>query len=236
MWPLIPIRNRLADELNLSGGINALLEWDSTLFDAMQLPDGVDRNLVINRILMEHGERALLHPSPEYMKKAMEVWSAIRMPVWVKLIDTTTYDYNPIHNYDRKEEYTDTRNVTRNRDMSGQYKDSSTTEDIQNTSNDTETVHEVSAENSSGWQPESKDTGEQIMTVSTDTEVSQNGNTSSNEQEHEGETFTHTAHLFGNIGVTTTQQMIREQRDIVNYSIIQQISNDWRDEFCLLVW
>ena len=40
----------------------------------------------------------------------------------------------------------------------------------------------------------------------------------------------------GNIGVTTTQQMIREERDISEFNIYGYIADRFKSEFCLLVY
>ena len=40
----------------------------------------------------------------------------------------------------------------------------------------------------------------------------------------------------GNIGLTSTQSLIAEQRDIVRFSIIEEIAKDFRNYYCLMVW
>ena len=54
----------------------------------------------------------------------------------------------------------------------------------------------------------------------------------------ESETVGETLHTrrTGNIGVTTTQQMIREERDIDTFSTIEYITNSFKKRFCLLVY
>lgn len=47
---------------------------------------------------------------------------------------------------------------------------------------------------------------------------------------------THSAHLYGNIGVTTTMQMIKEQREVVDFNIYQRIVNDFKKRFCILIY
>ena len=246
----------MSDQLNLSGNIVALLEWDNTLWDTIVLPDGVDKGLVTDNILLKAGHRPLLHPSPRYMKWAHGVWSKRMLPIWVKLIATTEYDYNPIHNYDRKEEYTDVRNIGRKTGVETGYeeaitgKDSNEREEFTNTHNNrtdnTEIIHEVSAENTATYQPDAKDTTDGSIRDNggSDSNITDNGTTSSNTTgtstqvgaETTQDNFTHTAHLYGNIGVQTTQSMIEEERAVVRYSIIEEITNSWIEEFCLYVW
>lgn len=40
----------------------------------------------------------------------------------------------------------------------------------------------------------------------------------------------------GNIGVTTTQQMIKEEVDVANINIYQIIINDFKQRFCIMVY
>lgn len=40
----------------------------------------------------------------------------------------------------------------------------------------------------------------------------------------------------GNIGVTSTQQLIKEEREVAMYNIYDAISNDFRQRFCLQVY
>ena len=46
----------------------------------------------------------------------------------------------------------------------------------------------------------------------------------------------HTLHAHGNIGVTTTQKLIREQRDIDLFNLYDIIIEDFKMRFCILVY
>ena len=46
----------------------------------------------------------------------------------------------------------------------------------------------------------------------------------------------HELHAHGNIGVTTTQQLIREQRDIEQFNMYDIIIEDFKMRFCILVY
>ena len=50
------------------------------------------------------------------------------------------------------------------------------------------------------------------------------------------ETITRTVRAFGNIGVTTSQQMIESQRNIVKFCLSDIIISDFIRRFCILVW
>lgn len=67
-------------------------------------------------------------------------------------------------------------------------------------------------------------------TVKSDTEdeASSSGSASS-ESSHKG-------HMYGNIGVTTSAQMIQGVRDISEWNIYQYIAESFRRRFCIELW
>lgn len=50
------------------------------------------------------------------------------------------------------------------------------------------------------------------------------------------ESIERTGRAYGNIGVTTTQQMIEAQREVVLFNMIDTIVNDFKKRFCLMVY
>ena len=46
----------------------------------------------------------------------------------------------------------------------------------------------------------------------------------------------YTNHAHGNIGVTTTQKLIREQREISEFNVYSKIIDDFKNRFCIIVW
>ena len=46
----------------------------------------------------------------------------------------------------------------------------------------------------------------------------------------------HVGRLRGNIGVTTTQHMIMEERDVARFDVYAYIADDFCREFCIMVY
>lgn len=72
-------------------------------------------------------------------------------------------------------------------------------------------------------------------TQTTTTHTGEN-RTSRAETETGTDTTERTAHISGNIGVTTSQQMIEQERAIVNYIFLDVYLSAWIVEFCAGVW
>lgn len=66
------------------------------------------------------------------------------------------------------------------------------------------------------------------------------GNTASSSEQNTASTNTeqnkHTAHLYGNIGVTTSTQMLEDYIRVERFNIYEQIADIFVDEFCIMIY
>lgn len=188
--------------------ILGLWNADNTIFDFLNVPEGVEKDKVINNILLNCAEVSFIYSNPETAKYAIGLWSDKHALEWVKMYETTILEYNPIENYDRKEEWTDHKNA--NGDSSHQ-----------NTANG-ETTNKVH-----GFEENA------IVTANINTS---RGSDKITNKYSGTEQSTHSARIHGNIGVTTTQQMVKSQRDIVQFNMVDYITKEFQKEFCVMVY
>ena len=196
-----------------------LYNVDEELFSNLTLPDGYDASTFINSLLLEHGEKCVLYSNPDFIKSAIGVWSSKWALELSRIYDALTAEYNPIYNYDRHEEYADHEGVRTNAGHKATDSPDFNVEQV--TSGNVE--HQVSADNDSNYQPESKDISNAGKTKTSG--KTQDLSESSNSQVVRN--LDHDAHLYGNIGVTTSAAMVSEvvkQRFEMNlYKIATQI-------------
>lgn len=88
-----------------------MYNWDNTLFDNMQLPDGIDKATLIDSILMRSGEFEVMYSDFDFMKYSIGAWSRKWYPTLERWVDALSIRYNPLENYDRQEEWTDKRDI-----------------------------------------------------------------------------------------------------------------------------
>lgn len=107
--------------------IIGLYNWDPTLFDLMVMPSytnaedetfTLDRDTMIDSILIELGEMETLFPDSEKMKEIIGIWSKRREPSWSRMYRVLIEDYDPFVNIKRDE----VREIVQNRDLKGTYK------------------------------------------------------------------------------------------------------------------
>ena len=132
------------------------------------------------------------------------------------LYKTTLLEYNPIENYSMTESGTDTRtpNIT-----------TTDTTNIGAQANSTTSTDSVSPYDT------------QTFTDSNKTIVAENNGarTDSNTRTESGtETTTHEFKRSGNIGVTTSQQMIESERKVVNFTFLKIVFANIIDDTCIL--
>ena len=165
-----------------------LYSFRGDILDDFKLPEGIDRDDVVEMLLFDTAELELLTPDPDIMKQLLGRWSNVRVNAWSKMLETETVEYNPIHNYDRQEDWVD--------DGAG----SSITDLSVAGFNDADMA---------------------------DRERTGTGTTTQSR---------HTARISGNIGVTTTQQMLESERESRKYSTVYEIIGEFKERFCLLVY
>ena len=219
-----------------STGLLDLLYYDDTIMDNFTVPDGIDRRLALDTIYQRCGLTPLYHPDPAWLKFYVGRWCSKNAKTWEELYKTTIQDYNPIYNYDRTEETTDTRSGTRelSEDTSSNTKQNGDTS-VTDTSSDS-SEHTVSADNSDSYEPGYKDVSSRQDTQASESSnrVDVTGDRAVNETT--GETYSHKLRAYGNVGVTTTQEMLEAQRKVVRYNIYNEIADSFKDEFCLYIY
>lgn len=197
-----------------------MYQYDNTIFDGLTLPNGINKQIAVDEILMRSGEFEVNYPDISFMKLAIEHWGKKHYRTFEKWIDALNIDFEPLYNYDRYEEYEDSKE---NKQKSSAKSETDTT-----STNDVKLTHDVSAYDSANYQPRDKEITDGDSTVKGKGESSTNAT--------ENETLKHKAHLYGNIGVTTSTQMLEDYIRVERFNIYEQLADIFVDEFCIGVY
>lgn len=201
-------------QLSILGLYNA----DNSIFDDMELPvsDHLNKETLVANILSECAELEILYPDPNILKYILKYWSKSRLHTWQELANTMDYEYNPIWNKDVK----DVEKIKHTKDETTTY-----TDNASSTTSGTNTNKGV-AFNSESAETREIDESSGNMT-SSDNSTTRDAGTNNEDRELISQ---------GNQGVTSTQQLIKEQREVSEFSLYDIIISEFKTRFCLLVY
>lgn len=173
-----------------------LLKYDDGLFDNLRLPDGVDKTAFTNTLLLDYGMLGVIYPDFYFMRDiAIPAWCDKWQESLRQTWNALNSDYNPIENYDRQEHWTDSPDITRS--------ESGNNESTMTGNENSNAYGDVSAYNSSEYQAQDR--------TRSDSSNTSNGKNNYSSSNRETGTTTHDGRIHGNIGVTTSQQMIESE-------------------------
>lgn len=191
--------------------VEGLYNYKDTLFNEFNVPDGMDKQIAIDTICMRSREMEVLYPNLEFFAMRIGMWSRKHQYNWKKLYDTTLLEYNPIENYDRMEEWNDTDTESGS---------STVTNEIMNTG----TVTEQNTAFNAGLADHAKEISDNDTT---------NNGTGTNKRDAK---HSRSGRSHGNIGVTTSQQMIQSEREVAMFNIYDIIAESFVENFCLMIY
>lgn len=218
-------------------GMNAYFQnAGSDLFEFLSLPEGLNKQTLTDNILLEGGEFEVLYSTPLSLKTSIGIWSDREQATFQRWIDALAIDYAPLENYDRQETWTDTLDSDGTSRTTGTNDTSSRRVDDIDTSNSGTVSLDVSAYDSSGYQPKDKTTSsetgthDQTSTETIDNDTTENTTTSLDN------TGVHTGRVHGNIGTMTSQKMLSDELELGYWNIYSRITDMFLKEFCILIY
>lgn len=228
--------------------ILGLYNYQPAIFDSLTIPTSVDRETLIDNIIMEAAELELLFPNADILGRLIGNWSKTRLAAWNRMIGALDAEYNPIENIDRYEDHLE--DYTRDLKESDNY-----TRDLKENDNYTRNLTDSGNSNSSGSTQNSRtgyNSGGLQVTDSSSSEDHSDETRSYTGSDERNKGYTggddrnkgytggdtrHTViHTHGNIGVTTNQHMVEAELKLRQYDIYKLITNEFIDTFCIGVY
>ena len=208
------------DPTVLDGLVANLPTWE----DEDEVVHTLDGTVLKDNILLEFGELEILYPDPDFCKMAITVWAQKQKDVWQELFETMFYDYDPIENYYRREHWTDdfTHGHKEDTDLTHGHK---VTMDVDDTTTEYETGY-----NGSTFGETSK------TTFQNDDTETHSGKDTTNVTHSGKDSDVKDGYARGNIGLMSTQQMIRMQRETVTFNMYDTIMQEFKERFCIMIY
>lgn len=94
--------------LSLDGVLSYLEDAGTPLFNDIVLPSGIDKSTLTECIYEDGAEFGVIYTDPPFFKNRVDGWFQRKYDTFQKWNDVLNSTYNPIENYDRIEDWTDT--------------------------------------------------------------------------------------------------------------------------------
>ena len=174
--------------------VMGLYNYDPTIFDGFQLPVGVDRKIAVGTIITDLAELSLVYTDPDTMRQLIHIWSAAQVENWTRMHRALTEEYNPLHNYDRYEDWED---------------------------NATAKASGSNTQSRAGYNQDAGMVDDQQDTQKTSSQA---------DTKRKGR-------MYGNIGVTTSAQMLEGEISVRDrFNIYDIICKSFKNKFCVMVY
>lgn len=232
--------------------IYGLYEFNDEIFDNLQLPEGMDKDVLIPQILTDCSDFALIYPNYDFMKMMIGVWSKNEGHIWKRLYESELIEFNPIENYDRHESLT--RAVTSNSKGTSKGNTSTVQTDsaeeqsennsVTNSNSNGEQINSQTAYDSDTFKDTSKarsNSAGNSANVSSErgnsnaTSAGATDRNDSTENESAGNEVV-TSHIHGNIGVTQAADMLERYREVIPFCTYDYIVKSFKNRFCVQVY
>lgn len=208
--------------------LEEIYEANPSLFNGLITPSVINKELLIKRIMSRCARLYPYWQDATILSEKINSWSSVHQQDWAKAYKAATEDYNPIYNYYREETGGETIEKHRGTKTQTQY-------------NDTDTPGVTVKNVGSVVAYDSNTESETGQSVSSQTGTnSRQGSTTVTVTDADANTFDKDVHNFqnrvtqGNVGVTKSQDMVRDEVELrISLSIQELIAASFEEEFCI---
>lgn len=204
-------------KITLAGFYN----YNSSLFDDIKLSPLIDKETLINNIVLEGSEFEVLYSNYEFFKRTSEHFFTLNYDLYNRWAEDLAKEYEPLENYDRQEHWTDK--------FDGKEDTTSSSNSNDVSDGNTNQIQKISSFDSSELVNDSANSG------SAHNEANNTSNATG--EQLQDNLATHDGRVHGNIGVTTSQQMLDAELELrQKWQLIKIITDMYLSEMTIRVY
>ncbi len=202
-------------------GLENYLNPEHSIFENATFPEGIEKEVLMGAIFLRCQEFELLYSDPDFMIAAVNIWARKHYWTFDKWVKLLSKEYDPLYNKDYYEDIQDTHegasSGSGNNSQTDSYTNSRTDKHSEKAYNTGSGYNEIMKDESSG----------------------SNGGTTSGSFSNTGnDSYVngHTYHGYGNIGITSAQELFLKEADVARFNLYEQIADLFCNEFCIMVF
>ena len=198
-------------------GLETFLNPEHSVFEAAEFPEGINKETLMGAIFLRCQEFELLYSDPDFMIAAVNIWARKHYWTFDKWVKLLSKEYDPLYNKDYYEEIHDTHEgaASGSNSSTDSYTNSRTDKHSEKAYNTGSGYNEIVKDESSG---------------------SNGGTTSGTFGNNDSYVNGHTYHGWGNIGITSAQELFLKEADLARFNLYEQIADLFCNEFCIMVF
>lgn len=187
------------------------------MYNEEAVENPVNGESLVSELLAQLGDLPVVYDNPVTLKNVVLGWCLLNAKRWGETIKTLCFEYNPISNYDRVEQWEDSTDTAANSKNSSKGTSKGSSENVNKT---------VGYNTGNGLTVKDSTTDNNNVDNTNETTVESSGNVKT----------IRSGRISGNIGVTTTQAMIKEEREVLSFKYYQMIIDEFKERFLILVY
>lgn len=189
---------------------------DKALFNTAVMPEGIERQELVDLIMIECGDLYPYYQQPTYLQMQINNFFKRKKPNFDRMIAALNAEYDPLENYDRKEDW---------KDIFKEHVEGEARDETHNDSTGNSTS-KISA----------MDSDELVTDTGGDSHNEGNSNAKTTNEADRNNDSIHTGRVHGNIGVTTSMQLIKEELELRKYDIMEQIVRAFEKDVIIQIY
>ena len=210
--------------------------------------ENYDKDVLLQTVFIRGGTFEPIFSNPSYYYNMVSFWWSRWSRNFEKWFDALDIEYNPLENYDRQESWHDdivdasTLDATNSNSGTLDGNDSVTEIVDDDTTTDNTSTLSVSAYDSSSYSPKEQTvdsgsgTDDRTTTTTSITDHETSDTTTIDQESSNDRDVDHIGRVHGNIGVTTSQQMLQSELEIQKWNVYNHIADIFLNEMAIQVY
>lgn len=212
---------------------SGLVQGVTDLWDGLTVPEGASKQTLVDAILYRSFEFPVIYMDARTVHDQIKIVSEMYADSMARTWTALTAEYNPIHNFDRYEDSTDDREGSDTRKGHSTQTGTGQSTEISEDSGTSATGY--AGDTATTYNPANKTDTSNAGTVSGTSQTS--ADTSTTDSGESRDKLTHSGHMYGNIGVTTSQRMITAEMDMrMMYNWYDTYAQMFTRELCVGIY
>lgn len=213
---------------------------NGAIWNDIELPEGLDKDILVNEILRRNGEFPVVWPDADFLKIQIDFFFKKWKHNFTKWVEAANKEYEALYNVDVTTTTTEEGTNEANSATSGQNNgtvnrsgSSSSNGSSGNTSTESKAAYDSNTFQNVRQVVDNGNTS--LSTSETDSETSSATNSESMTSNSEHEILTE-EYKRGNQGITMSQELLLAEYNVWLFNIYNQIADIFANEFCVCIY